>query len=336
MTLFPSSLRPPANQNRVTPPVAELIAKGWRVADLHVHTFCSYDVVKAPWLHPEALYQKARSLQMSYITFTDHDTMDAYDLIGWEREGLVPGVEIKIHDRRRVGHTIHVNVFSLNKRQFLELKTIAHRDANLELFLEYLGGHNLPCVYNHPFWFEPHENPNYQVVPDLIRLFPVIEYNMHRVRRKNSLTVTLAEKLEKGIVATTDTHTGDLGRACTLAPGDTFQQFYESIRRRESCLVAQDLTLQVLSDEMLRWMQLIFEPDFSKPHTRIKTGIKKLDQGLEAVMKGALKDRPLLKLVCERFGYLVSWSRLPAWWYLQTQNSKAHQISRLLRAEGRV
>lgn len=332
---FLKSPRSTAAEGR-DPSILDWASQGWHAADLHVHTFCSYDVVKAPWLHPEVLYQKARSLGMRFITFTDHDTMDAYDLLRWTREGLVPGVEIKICDRKRVGHTLHVNVYLINRRQFFDLETIARKDANLELFLDYLRGHDLPFIYNHPYWFEPHEEPNYRIVPDLIRIFPVVEYNMHRVRQKNTLTVALAEKFNRGIVATTDTHTGDLGRAYTLARGDTFREFFKNIEQRHARLAAQDLTLDILSSEMLQWMNLIFDPELSKPQTRIRTGLRKLDQGLEAVMKGALANRPLLKLLCEQFGYWVSWSRLPAWCYLRLQNSKAIKIRRELRTAGVV
>lgn len=331
---FLKSLRPAAT--RTSSSIHDWAARGCYAADLHVHTLCSYDVVKAPWLHPEALYQKARSTGMRFITFTDHDTMDAYDLIGWNREDVVPGVEIKIRDAKRVGHTLHVNVYLLNRKQFFDLETIARKDANLELFLDYLHAHDLPFIYNHPYWFEPLEEPNYQIIPDLIQIFPVVEYNMHRVRQKNALTVALAEKFNKGMVATTDTHTWALGRAYTLAAGNTFREFFRNIEQRRARLVAQDLTLEVLSDEMLLWMDLIFDTELSKPQTRLRTGLHKLDQGLEAIMKGALRDRPLLKLVCERFGYFVSWSRFPAWWYLQSQNSKALKIRRELQTAGIV
>lgn len=331
---FLKSLRPAAI--RAPSSICDWALRGWHAADLHVHTLCSYDVVKAPWLHPEALYQKACSLGMRFITFTDHDTMDAYDLIGWNRENLVPGVEIKIRDLKRVGHTLHINVYLINRKQFFDLETIARKDANLELFLDYLRGHDLPFIYNHPYWFEPHEEPNYPVIPELFQIFPVVEYNMHRVRQKNALTVALAQKFNKRIVATTDTHTGALGRACTLAPGNTFREFFRNVQERRARLVAQDLTLEVLSDEMLLWMDLIFNSELSKPQTSLRTGLRRLDQGLEAVMKGALRDRPLLKLVCEQFGYWVSWSRLPAWWYLQSQNLNALKIRRELQTAGIV
>jgi predicted metal-dependent phosphoesterase TrpH len=310
------------------------MAEGWYPADLHVHTLCSYDVVKAPWLHPEALYQKARSLGMKFITFTDHDTMHAYDMIGWERERLVTGVEIKINDPRRIGHTIHVNVYELNKKQFLELEAIAHKKACLESFLECLDSHRLPYVYNHPFWFETGETPNYKVIPHLIETFPVVEYNMHRVRPKNALTLALAGQYRKGVVATTDTHTGDIGRAFTLAKGETFREFYDAIRRCESFIVPQDLTLAILSEEIEQWMELLFRSGISRLQARMRTGIYSLDRGLDAVMKGALNDRPVLRWFCEGFGSAISWSRLPAFWYLQTQHSLAWQIRRELRASG--
>jgi predicted metal-dependent phosphoesterase TrpH len=314
--------------------VQELVAEGWHRADLHVHTLCSYDVVKAPWLHPEALYEKARKMQMKYVTFTDHDSMRAYDMIGWEREGLVPGVEIKIKDARAVGHTIHVNVYELNKKQFIELEKIAKRSGDLELFLAYLNDHDLPYTYNHPFWSEPGEALNHHVIPYLIELFPVVEYNMHRVRRKNILTLALAEQFKKGVVATTDTHTGDLGKAFTLARGETFREYFSAIRRRESVIVPQDLTIKVLSEEIKDWVDLFFHPDLERIQANITTGFYQLDRGLRLMRQGHLKSRPRLSSFCEAVGYFMSWSRLPAICYLLTQNSGASQIRRELRASG--
>ena len=51
-------------------------------ADLHVHTLPSYDVIPTRQVEPRFLYLKARRLGMTYVAFTDHDTMAAYDQIG--------------------------------------------------------------------------------------------------------------------------------------------------------------------------------------------------------------------------------------------------------------
>jgi len=60
----------------------ELIKDGWHQADLHVHTYYSHDVLPSKSLDPVVLYEKARKRGMKYITFTDHDNMDAYDHVG--------------------------------------------------------------------------------------------------------------------------------------------------------------------------------------------------------------------------------------------------------------
>jgi hypothetical protein len=46
----------------------ELKQQGWRAADLHVHTFCSYDVLPARPLHPEALYCRAKDAGLCFVT----------------------------------------------------------------------------------------------------------------------------------------------------------------------------------------------------------------------------------------------------------------------------
>ncbi len=205
-----------------------LLQDGWLAADLHVHSTCSPDVLPYPDFHPEAIYQGALKRGMGFVTITDHDTMEAYDIIGWERERLVPGVEMTLFDPVRVGHTIHVNVYELNKSQFLELKRIAERDGNLETFIDFLQDQSLLYTYNHPFWFLPKDKPNYRAVADIIDLFPVIEYNMKRIKMKNMFALWLAAKKGKGITASTDTHIGQMGHA--FARGNLQGIFFQHCR----------------------------------------------------------------------------------------------------------
>ncbi len=67
--------------------------KGWKRADLHVHTTCSFDVLPAKDLNPPlSLYEKSLEIGMDFVTFTDHDTVEAYEILGWDREKLTPGL----------------------------------------------------------------------------------------------------------------------------------------------------------------------------------------------------------------------------------------------------
>jgi len=223
---------------------AEVFRKhGWQAADLHVHTLFSPDVISVRSLHPERLYQTARDKGMDLVTFTDHDTMAAYDILSPEKEGLIKGVEIRIKDTKSVGHTIHVNVYDLGNKKFQELEKIAVA-GDLHSFLDFLRIEKLPFVYNHPLWFEPGERPNLAVIPELIKLFPVIEYNMHRVRRKNEMIMELAQRYGKGLIASTDTHSGMIGQAYTLSRGKNFKEFYGNICRGKSYIVVRELTKQ--------------------------------------------------------------------------------------------
>jgi len=264
---------------------------GWQAADLHVHTIFSMDVLPVRSLHPERLYQTAKENGMDFVTFTDHDTMTAYDILRPEMEGLVRGVEIKIKDVKNVGHTIHINVYDLSTKQFKKLEDIA-AIGDLHSFLDFLRKEELPFVYNHPLWFEPGERPNLAVIPDLVKLFPVIEYNMHRVRRKNEIIMELARRYGKGLIASTDTHSGMIGQTYTLSRGKNFREFYNNICQRKSYIVVRDLTKQNIMQEMNIWLDLISSQDQILLSRNISTGIRYLDKLISILASKSLRDFP--------------------------------------------
>ncbi|MCM8768150.1 MAG: PHP domain-containing protein [Candidatus Omnitrophica bacterium] len=322
----------PILEEVISPRQAEILrAQGWQAADLHVHTNRSEGVLPSTLLDPLYLYEKAKDAGMDYITFTDHDTMEAYDVVGWTREKLVPGVEIKIKDVCRVGHSLHINVYCLNNRQFTELLAIARKKRNLETFLQYLKSENLPYVYNHPFWYEHGEKPSYRVINDLIPLFPIVEYNMHRVWQKNALTLKLAQRYNRGILAATDTHIGEIGRAFTLAQGETFREYFEAIARREAYLVPQDLTLDLLKDEILTWINLINNLDVVRLEKVAYLHIKPVDSLINFYVKGALIDYPALRKASMAFFSTLARSGAPALFYLEIQHFLVYRMNRQLR-----
>lgn len=305
----------------------KFMGQGWKAADLHVHTVCSPDVLPSPSLHPEALYKKAVNMGMGYVTFTDHDTMRPHLLLG-TKERLISGVEIKIKDDELVGHTIHVNVYDLDSDQFQELERIA-KGGELPAFVEYLKGMDLPYTYNHPFWFEPGEEPNLRVIPEIVNLFPVVEYNMHRVRRKNELAMDLSRKKGKGVVAATDTHSGMIAKIFTLAKGDTFQEFFKNIASGNAFLVASYLTKEDLIQEFNTWIYNIFNPDIMDPEmTNFYTGIGYVDKLARALSSETLRGSPRILRAVEKLTYRISDSGLPASIYLCKENSLLPEIEK--------
>jgi hypothetical protein len=306
----------------------DLIASGWSAADLHVHTWCSYDVPPVAQNDPLRLYLKARRVGMRFITFTDHDTMDAYDQIGWTRENLVPGVEIKVLDRQRVGHTVHINVYGLDRRIFNELEDLAAA-GNIERFIAALNEMRLPYSYNHPFWHEPYEKLNVRQVFDLMALFPVLEYNMGRVLPLNLIAADAARRQGKGLIGSTDTHSGCIADAFTLARGENFTSFWADVVAGHSLIVAQDLTLDRLMAEVLDRLRCLFERnrwEFDKPGFNLETGISLLDDHIQPRLLDPTRRN-------SRGGRLLRWvltalanSRIPHSLYIHSQNMLAESI----------
>lgn len=306
----------------------ELIASGWAAADLHVHTWCSYDVPPVAQNDPLRLYEKALRSGMRFVTFTDHDTMDAYDRVGWTREHVVPGVEIKVLDRRRVGHTVHVNVFGLDRRTFGELEDLS-ASGNIETFIEALRSLRLSYNYNHPFWHEPNEKLNVRGVFDLMPLFPVVEYNMGRVLLLNLIAADASRRLGKGLVGSTDTHSGRIAEAYTLARGETFDEFMAEIAAGRSLVVAQDLTLDRLAAEVFDRLRWLFEPEsweFAKPGFNVETGIALLDEHLQPLLLDPTRKNSRLKKALRWVMTGLASSRIPHSLYLRSQNLLAESI----------
>ncbi|HWQ48834.1 MAG TPA: PHP domain-containing protein [Methanosarcina sp.] len=319
----------------ITPEQAvELIEEGWKRADLHVHTTCSFDVLPVKDLHPQSLYEKALKMGMDYVTFTDHDTIEAYEILGWSRERLVPGVEISVYDPEFAGHSLHINIFELDREEFFELMEIAEIEHDLRSFIKYLRRNKLPFIYNHPFWFEFHSEPNPSSVPRLAKLFPVLEYNMHELKQKNALTIALAENFGKGIAATTDTHTGSLGKVYTLARGDNFKEFFRNIEKGKSYIVPEDLTRELLIDEMNTWINLIFEKSQkSRDIESYLTGIKSLDTMVKISRSALLSYFPGLNRTTMNLFYMISNTGFPASVYIHSAENLVREIERQIEIE---
>jgi predicted metal-dependent phosphoesterase TrpH len=315
----------------------ELLAEGWQAADLHVHTLHSYDVIPTRGVDPLQLYTRARRLGMTYVAFTDHDTMAAYDEIGWTREGLVPAVEVKILDRVNVGHTVHINVYTLDRGQFAEIRRIVRVSGDIRTLAGFLTDEGLPFVFNHPFWHEPGEVPNLRAVLEIAGLFPVLEYNMGRVGRINAQALKLAHSLSKGIVASTDSHIGDIGRAFTLARGDGFKSFFAEIAAGRAFIHPADLTLRRLKEETYIRVRSLFDKAgwlFDKETLAMETGSAVLDGIVTRLAREDKQGPAVTRWILRKALEILSGSGIPGSLYLRSQNGLADRISDLMGSMG--
>jgi len=189
-------------------------------ADLHVHSSYSLDVPLIPEFSPRALYNRAVARGMGFFTLTDHDTMDGIEELrrnlaasyaGRPPIPVVSGVELKVLDPA-VGHTIHINVLGLTRSQ---LKGLKKRRNDLRRFTTYCRAQKLFHTYNHPLWFEHGERASIVTVERAMDLFPVVELNAGRIHELNARTAELARRNGKRLIASSDTHVGQVGKSYT-------------------------------------------------------------------------------------------------------------------------
>ena len=316
----------------VSAEVAEtLLQEGWKKVDLHVHSSCSYDVLPTQSMHPAVLFEKASSQGLDFVTFTDHDTVKAYDLLGWDKEGLVPGVEISIRDPENIGHTVHVNVFELDLEEFKELELIANQECDFKNFIRYLRIHDLPHMYNHPFWFAIGDCPNLWAVPELIKKFPVVEYNMQNLTEKNLMTAALARKYGIGLAATTDSHTGGMGAVYTLAKGETFREYFENVKKGRSYIVVEGGTRRHLTRELNSWIELVFSMDKQlREDINFTTNVWSFDRVISLFANGKIREFPRINSLAMKFFQNFSRSGLPAYMYMRTEKPLVSRIEKIL------
>lgn len=311
----------------------ELLENGWCKADLHVHTCCSYDVPPAESMRPENLLLKGKSRGLDFMTFTDHDTVKAYDILGWKREDLTPGVEVSVSDPINVGHTVHMNVFGFDKQQYMDFDKIARQECNILSLIDYLRSNDLPFIYNHPFWFPVGERPNIFAVSELARNFPVIEYNMQDLKQKNFFATVLAHRYGKGMAVTTDSHTGSIGAVYTIARGDTFEEYFSNISKGRSYMVIDQPIWKHITGELNAWVELVFSMKKDiREEMGFSTGTGVFDRVLGILGNDAVERSPRINNAAKNIIKQVSGSGLPVFLYMMSKQPQVSKIGRVINA----
>ena len=230
-----------------------------RRADLHLHSTASFDVPDLPTLRPRALFEKAlgghaAGRRMDWFVLTDHDTLAGYERLVRElseadRRLVIPAVEHTLRDAA-VGFTIHANLYGIDPDTYAELQ---RRVRTLDELLAFCGERGVWCQYNHPTWWERKElrrgRVDFAMVPRVAERFAVLELNASRTPAQNLVTVSLAEELGLPLSAGSDSHTGDVGRAWTAAPGDDWRAFLDAVWRGEGTTHVESLSYASLLHE---------------------------------------------------------------------------------------
>ena len=207
--------------------------KGMR-CDLHVHSIASgmFDGPCLGWFcresysDPEELYQRLKQQGMSLVTVTDHDSIDAVEVLRHHPDFFLSEEVTVIMPS---GTKMHLGVYGISERDHAEIQ---RRRSDFLALLMYLRERKLFCSVNHVFsgltgrrdaedfqWFASHV-PAFEV------------RNGQMWTRANDGAERLVAKLGKIGVAGSDAHTiFGAGQTSTEVPGaKTAEEFLAGLR----------------------------------------------------------------------------------------------------------
>ena len=309
------------------------IKDGYFALDPHCHTSYSYDVPDAEDTHPEQVVGVQKKLGLRMLV-SDHDNINAYNYLRKKGHKIIPAVELTFKpsimrkiDLKGPMHTLHINIFGLNNNDMAVLSEIAKR-GDLDELVKYCKQNDLDWMYNHPLFYERGEHLNWRAVPGLAKhYFDVVELNGTFSRSMNDIALRLAENLRKGVIASSDSHTGRPGIGFVIAEGKNFKDFWENVKRGEMYVVRRDMkTLDIVKEASLMVNQTFSASTKPRKEKRFSpaTNFAPFNKLATSVTSGRLKDKFILKKIIKMTLQTINYSAGPilAWKLHVTKDEK--------------
>ncbi|MBN2287760.1 MAG: hypothetical protein JXQ83_00410 [Candidatus Glassbacteria bacterium] len=212
--------------------------EGYRVGVLHLHSIFSRDVPKLAKNMPDILVCKALREGADYVAITDHDNDDGWRQASYRHPAWIRGTEMEVHDES-IGYPVHFGILNIGgDNLFEELWDIAHRRRSACRLVDTALQNGATVIANHPWWCPQGYRLNSVGLWDLVETFRLpVEVNSKRSLVENVATLIYAAQRNLPVVATTDSHTRRVLPTCTLARGDTPEEFLANIRRGQTYIV---------------------------------------------------------------------------------------------------
>jgi len=211
-------------------------------ADLHCHSrFSVFKYFRRAntrdcYNAPEDVYRIAKERGMSFVTLTDHDSIDGalYLLNKYpDMNDFFIGEEVETYFPE-TGQRIHVGVWGLNEAQHREIQRLRR---NIRELVPYMKQERLVFGINHLFQNYRMKNVAARYIGELIEMFDVFEVmngamaSFHN-KMVQQLVVTLqGEGRRMSMVGGSDAHTlKHVAKVHTVSKGETPAEFIENVR----------------------------------------------------------------------------------------------------------
>ena len=212
-------------------------------ADLHCHSrFSIFKYFRRAntrdcYNPPEEVYRLAKERGMSYVTLTDHDSIDGalYLLNKYpDINDFFIGEEVETYFPE-TGQRIHVGVWGLNEAQHREIQRLR---PNIRELVPYMKSERLVFGVNHLFQNYRMKNVAARYIAEVLEMFSVFEVlngamaSFHNKMVQQLVTTVQSEGRRIAMVGGSDAHTlKHVAKVHTVARGETPAEFIESVRR---------------------------------------------------------------------------------------------------------
>ena len=214
-------------------------------ADLHCHSrFSIFKYFKRAntrdcYNAPEDVYRIAKERGMSYVTLTDHDSIDGalYLLNKYpDMTDFFIGEEVETYFPE-TGQRIHIGVWGLNEAQHREISRLRR---NIRELVPYLKQQKLVFGINHLFQNYRMKNVAASYIAEILQMFDVFEVlNGAMASFHNKMVAQLVGTLQAdgrrmSMVGGSDAHTlKHVAKVHTVSKGETVQEFLDNVRKGE-------------------------------------------------------------------------------------------------------
>ncbi|MDP9490631.1 MAG: PHP domain-containing protein, partial [Actinomycetota bacterium] len=214
-------------------------------ADLHCHTrFSIFKYFRRAntrdcYNAPEDVYRIAKERGMSFVTFTDHDSIDgALYLLNKHPDlnDFFIGEEVETYFPE-TGQRIHVGVWGLNEEQHREMQRLRR---NIRELVPYMKSQGMLFGVNHLFQNYRMKNVAARYVAELIDMFDIYEVlngamaSFHNKMVQQLVTTIKEHGRHASMVGGSDAHTlKHVAKVHTVSKGETPAEFLANVRAGE-------------------------------------------------------------------------------------------------------
>lgn len=212
-------------------------------ADLHCHSrFSVFKYFRRAntrdcYNAPEDVYRVAKERGMSYVTLTDHDSIDGALYLLNKNPDMTDffiGEEVETYFPE-TGQRIHVGVWGLNEEQHREIQRLR---PNIRELIPYMKSQRLIFGINHLFQNYRMKNVAARYIAELLEMFDIFEVlNGAMASFHNKMVQQLVEHVREhhgrsvSMVGGSDAHTlKHVAKVHTVSRGETVQEFLENVR----------------------------------------------------------------------------------------------------------